>query len=212
MSDRTRHRTKRPGVFFRLGSDGRRRYCVSYRDSEDCQRWRNVEGGLEEAQAVLDDLRGRKRRGERIAPTRATVREVGEAWLAARTQIREGTRALYAGNLDRHVYPALGKRRISTVTEEDVLALIGSLRAEGKKENTIRNVIRPLSGLLAYAVRRGQLASNPVTRLERSERPSPGQAKKRVSEDKKRRSGSTKRPLQLRDCCCPPQQQQMTRF
>ena len=108
------------------------------------------------------------------------MREVGEAWLASKSQLREGTRTLYAGNLDRHVYETLGKRRVSTVTEEDVLALIASLRGKGKAENTIRNVLRPLSGLLAYAVRRGQLAANPVARLERSERPSPGQAEKRV--------------------------------
>ena len=177
---RKRHKTKRPGVFYREVADGRRRYVVTYRDSDGAQRWRNVEGGMAEAEATLDDLRGRKRRGERIAPTKATVREAGDAWLAGQSRLREGTRALYGGNLDRHVYPALGKRRVSAVTEDDVLALIASLRADGKAENTIRNVLRPLSGLLAYAVRRGQLAANPVARLERSERPSPGQAEKRV--------------------------------
>jgi integrase len=177
---RKRHKTKRPGVFYREDAGGRRRYVVTYRDSNGRQRWRNVEGGIEEAQATLDDLRGRKRRGERIAPTRATVREVGDAWFAAKSQLREGTRTLYAGNLDHHVYPALGKRRVSTVTEDDVLALIASLREKGKAENTIRNVLSPLSGLLNYAVRRGQIAANPVTRLERDERPSPGQYEKRV--------------------------------
>jgi integrase len=180
MSARKRHRTKRPGIFYREGADGRRRYVVGFRDSDGRQRWRNVEGGIEEAQAALDDLRGRKRRGERLAPTKATVREVGETWLASKSLLREGTRTLYAGNLDRHVYEALGTRRVSTVTEEDVLALIASLRKDGKAENTIRNVLRPLSDLLAYAVRRGQLAANPVARLERDERPSPGQAEKRV--------------------------------
>jgi len=175
---RTKVRNHR-GVYFRDTAAGRR-YEISYLDSDGRRRWRVVEGKLEDAEAALEDVKGRKRKGERIAPTKATVREAGDAWLVAQSRLREGTRALYAGNLNRHVYPAIGKRRVSTVTEDDVLALIASLRADGKAENTIRNVLRPLSGLLAYAVRRGQLAANPVTRLERSERPRPGQAEKRV--------------------------------
>ena len=54
---RKRHRTKRRGVFFRVGRNGSKKYCVSYRDSGGKQRWKNIDGGNREAEAVLDDLK-----------------------------------------------------------------------------------------------------------------------------------------------------------
>lgn len=44
------------------------------------------------AEATLEDIRHRRRRGERIAPTRATFAEVANAWLASQTQLRLRTR------------------------------------------------------------------------------------------------------------------------
>jgi hypothetical protein len=35
---RKRHKTKRPGIFYREGADGQRRYCVGYRDSRVATR------------------------------------------------------------------------------------------------------------------------------------------------------------------------------
>ena len=63
-----------PGVYYRVNAKGRRRYEISYTDTEGKRRWKTVDGKLEDAQVALDDVRGRKRKGERIAPTRATLR------------------------------------------------------------------------------------------------------------------------------------------
>jgi hypothetical protein len=102
-------------------------YIVGYRDSDGRKRWRNVEGGMEEAQATLDDLRGRMRQGERVAPTRATLREVADAWLDAQAQLRPRTKALYRHSLDHHVLPLLGRRRIADLTTDDVATLIARM-------------------------------------------------------------------------------------
>src|SRR3954452_24428 len=66
---------KHPGIYFRNGADGKRRYEVTYLDSTGRRRWQCVDGNLEDAQAALDDVKGRKRRGERVAPTKATFAE-----------------------------------------------------------------------------------------------------------------------------------------
>jgi hypothetical protein len=82
---RKRHKTKRPGVYYRNGADGWRHYCVTHRDSDGRQRWRNVTGGIEEAQAALDaELRlRRKPRVTRLANGRSRRRDALAPPLAA---------------------------------------------------------------------------------------------------------------------------------
>src|SRR5690349_10900888 len=78
----------RRSIYYRVGVDGRRRYEISYYDSQGRRRWKTVGSNLKEAEAALDDVRARKRRGERVSPTRATVQEASEAWLAMQSQLR----------------------------------------------------------------------------------------------------------------------------
>ena len=70
------------GIYYRLAADGRRRYEITYRDSDGRQRWKTVDGGLQDAKADLEELRGRMRRGERVAPTRFTLTELVDLWLS----------------------------------------------------------------------------------------------------------------------------------
>src|SRR3954454_17065194 len=77
----------------------------------------------------------------------------------------------YAGRLERHVLPRLGDRRLDEVAVDDILALISALRKKGYSGTTIAVTLTPLSRLFAKAVRRGLIESNPVSKLDRSERP-----------------------------------------
>src|SRR5690349_4328231 len=79
---------KHPGVYYRELPGGKRRYEISYTDSEGRRRWQVVDGGLEQADSALADVKQRKRKGERIAPTKATLAEVAEQWLASQAQLR----------------------------------------------------------------------------------------------------------------------------
>src|SRR4051794_8879677 len=162
---------KHPGIYFRNGADGKRRYEVTYLDSTGRRRWQRVEGNLEDAQATLDDVKGRKRRGERVAPTKATFAEYADAWLEAQSNLRPRTREWYEIALRVHLKPRLGRLRLADVGEDDVLRVIGEMRAAGKAPWTIRGVLTPLGRVLGSAARRGLIASNPVARLERGERP-----------------------------------------
>lgn len=77
----------------------------------------------------------------------------------------------YAGRLHRHVLPRLAERRLDEVTVDDILILISDLRKQGYSGTTIAVTLTPLSRLFAHAVRRGLIEVNPVSKLDRSERP-----------------------------------------
>src|SRR5438093_12695479 len=85
MSDKPKRRTSvkgHTGVYWHRVAGGRR-YEITYIDTEGKRRWKTVDGNLDDAQASRDDLHQRIRKGERVAPTKITVREVAEEWLAS---------------------------------------------------------------------------------------------------------------------------------
>lgn len=189
---------RHPGIYSRIGANGKKRYEVTWVEpATGKRRWETVEGNLEEAQAKLDDYRSKVRRGERVAPNRATLNEVADLWLAAQTELRPRTRERYESNLDLHIRPRLGRRRIGSITEDDVTTLIAELRegvyyeqVAGRIVNkqrktgyaawTIRGILVALSRVFAFGVRRGYLTVNPVSRLERGERPRVARRERRV--------------------------------
>src|SRR5262245_2656189 len=71
---------RHPGIYYRE-VDGRRRYEISYRDSSARQRWEVVNGNLETAEALRDERRGQKRRGELTAPAGVLFRDVRDRYL-----------------------------------------------------------------------------------------------------------------------------------
>ncbi len=170
----------RRGIYYREGQDGRRRYEIGYRDSAGKQRWKAVTGNLKDAEAALEEVRGRLRRGERVAPTRQTFEDVAKAWLAAQSEIRPRTREAYDCALRVHLLPRFGRRRITTITDEDVIHLIADLGEAGYTGWTIRGRLTPLAGTLKYAARRGLIGHDPMQRLERGERPKVGRHEMRI--------------------------------
>jgi len=101
-----------------------------------------------------------------------TLAVYADRWLGTLGgQLRERTLAGYRSQLRLHVLPALGKRPIAELNEDDILELIAELQAAGYTGWTIRTILTPLSRLLSHAVRRGVIASSPISRLDRTERP-----------------------------------------
>ena len=85
--------------------------------------------------------------------------------------VQPSTVEAYAGRLQRHVLPRLGERRLDEIDVDDILALISDLRKQGYSGTTIVATLTPLSRLFKHAVRRGLIEVNPVSKLDRSERP-----------------------------------------
>jgi integrase len=172
----------RAGIYYRLDASGKRRYEFSYTDSSGQRRWKTIDGDLRDAEDARGEVMRRMRRGERVAPSRATLADVAAEWFAAQAQLRPRTREKYEGAIRVHINPRIGHVRISAVAEEHVLHVIGDMQAGGSAPWTIRGVLTPLGRILGYAVRRGLLASNPMQRLERGERPAVGRREQRVLE------------------------------
>jgi integrase len=174
MSAPRRIRVKdRPGIYYRPLPGGKRRYEITFRDEFNRRRWLTVDGNLAAADAELEERKQRKREGEPVAPGKVRLEDFARAWLDGQQQLREGTRTLYRGHLERHVYPRLGHRWLHEVREEQITGLISELRAKGLSAYTIRGVLVPLGRILSNAARRKLIPSNPIANLDRGERPIP---------------------------------------
>jgi integrase len=173
---------KHPGIYFRVGANGKRRYEITYTDSDGKRRWKVVDGSLQAAMTAREELRGRIRKGERVVPTRMTVAEVAEAWFASQANLRPRTRERYEMALRVHVLPRLGRARVSSLTVDDVAWLIGEMQKAGLAGWTIRGHLTPLSRVMAYAVRKGMAGANPVKLLDKGERPPVASSRKQVLE------------------------------
>jgi hypothetical protein len=98
-----------------------------------------------------------------------TVDEVADE-LRGRLAI-EGARLSYRQNCESmqrvHVSPAIGKRRVDSVTRSDVERLARSMLERGLAPKTVRNVMTFLHSVFALAVESEWTVSNPVARAAR---------------------------------------------
>jgi integrase len=180
-----RERVER-GIYKRKTRDGSVRYELAFLDETGRQRWRTC-SRLQDARDLRAKLVTRVAEGEHIASSKITLEEYAEAWLARQTKLRTTTHALYASHLRQHVLPRLGRRRLQSITPDDVVALIGEMekgihfverdgvlvRIEGEPYRpwTIRGVITVLGRVMGAAVRSRAISSNPVRLLTKGERP-----------------------------------------
>jgi integrase len=140
-------------------------------------RYKAVGRKLAEARRQRDLLSAKAQRGELAAPCRLSFAELAESWLegfaaqVAAGERGERTHENYRYHLDRHLLPALGRRRLQELTTDDCARLIADLRAKGLAPKTIAGALVPLGRVFALALRRGYITDNPLRRLEASERP-----------------------------------------
>ncbi len=91
-----------------------------------------------------------------------TVADMVEASSAASAaRLRPRTVTSYGNAYTCHVLPALGHRRVSTVTSEDVERWIADLSAKGLAPATIRNTYVALNKVFRYALRHNHVSRNP---------------------------------------------------
>jgi integrase len=82
--------------------------------------------------------------------------------------------------LDRHLLPALGRRRVAAITVDDVAELLHQLRRTGRSAKTAAGALATLQSVLRFARRCGWIVADPVERLEHDERPRPRRRRQRV--------------------------------
>lgn len=163
---------RRTGIYYRPGRAGKVKppYEICYFDSTGTRRWQTVAGTLDEAEAKRSELMLRRRRGERIQPTRQAFADYATAWLERQT-CRERTREKYSWAMRQHLIPHFGRRRIDQITVDDIAGFIAAMQRKGLRGSSTASALQPLSLILAHAARRGAIAVNPCSQLERGERP-----------------------------------------
>lgn len=165
-----RTRSSVPGVYYRVNAAGQRTYEFTYRDGSGRQRWQCGYATLAAARDERSALQRRRQRGERIVPVKATFAEFAREWLAAQHHLRPSTRERYRWAIETHLIPVFGRHPLAQIGEDDVARLIADM--SGKlRPSSVRAAISVLSRIMKRAMRRGAIATNPVTGLERWERP-----------------------------------------
>jgi len=165
-----RHKTREPGITYRLRADGSRVYYVLVNGKQ-------VAAGdsFEQAKARKSELGVAKAKGERIIlPSKITLSQVAEEWWEqAGPGLKDGTRRDYRSYLDKIILPKLGSRKLSDLRPADILSLVREGHAEGVSDSTIANRLKPLRSIMEYAVTEKEaLASSPFTRIGKGKLPS----------------------------------------
>jgi len=147
-------------VYVGVTTDGRRRYV-----------YEAVRGTKRDAERRLAELISEVDSGRRSAPTSATLRELAEVWWeTAASELSPTTRRGYRRLLDVRVLPALGAKRITRLTTQDLDRYYVELsdgRAPGGgalSARSVRHVHAVISGMLSTAVRWGWIALSPAER------------------------------------------------
>lgn len=166
MAMAERRRGRRPsgdGSVYRA-ADGRWRGSVDL-GWVDGKRRRKYVAGATQSEA-LEKLRQAQRAAAAgvVTDDRITVGSFLERWLTVNLpgSVAGGTLDDYADTIRLHLAPALGKKRLSTLTVADVDRVWASKRAAGYKPNTIRIMRSVLRKAIAQAEREGFVTRNVV--------------------------------------------------
>jgi integrase len=176
------------GVYRRVTSSGDVRHEFSYLDRSGKQKWETTSGGLREAKRLRAEKMS-KRPEERRAPSRETFADVAALWWEQkRTKVRPATQRSYEDAVRLVLLPNFGRWPIRLIDADSIAALLRDLEREGlhcidrerPKRPLSRSAVlaytKPLAQTLAYAARRGLIASNPWLLLTKDDRPVQGEA------------------------------------
>ena len=113
-------------------------------------------------QEVRVKLRGLKKRtaAGAVNDGSQTVEAWLTYWLDEVADVRASTEKTYRGYVKNWIAPHLGKRRLSTLSPEDVRGLMRTMEKAGKSPATRKQVLAILSKALVVAAREGKVERN----------------------------------------------------
>src|SRR5262249_11901049 len=136
-------------------------------------------------QVKQGELKRSKARGERVVvPTKLVFGELAESWYEAkRERLRARTARYYRDALDIALLPRFGSWRVPAIDADAIASFVRDLERVGLHavdpsrdvrplgRSSIVNYLKPMRAVLALAVRRGLIASNPFDHLLPDDRP-----------------------------------------
>src|SRR5262245_52730341 len=175
-----RHKTRHRGVSYRVRADGSRSYSVYWQG-------RYVPAGTTEREALTKqaDLRNTVAKGGHVVlPSKTLFGDFCESWFETKApRLRPRTVEYTRSALDLVLIPRFGRWRIQAIDADAIAKLTRDLEREGLHAvdsardvrplgaSSISNYLKPLRGVLALAVRRKLIASNPFDVLTADDRP-----------------------------------------
>lgn len=98
-----------------------------------------------------------------------TLKQYGETvFMPAKTvTMSENARNSYQGILNRRIYPALGEKKLPSITPAQISALLLGMQTEGKAHGTVLKVYTVLQGLFKMAYLNDAIKTNPMTKVMR---------------------------------------------
>jgi integrase len=133
-------------------------------DTTDAQRIEKVFRTKREAERWMSTMEADALRGAYLDPRSGQVQfsKVADEWKETWSRLAPKTRVGYTSILNKHVLPEFGSKRVAAIQPEHVQAFHNGL-ASRLKPNTVRRVMDVLRGVLALAVKRRYIASNPAS-------------------------------------------------
>lgn len=111
-----------------------------------------------EAQAALDELRDKTRRGI-VVTRRLTVAEYLDEWLAGKADIKPSTAHSYRSHIRLYWKPQLGHMRLDDLRSSHVSEALAEVKASAATKQRVRATLRVA---LSDAIRQGLISSNPA--------------------------------------------------
>jgi site-specific recombinase XerC len=134
-----------------------------------------VHGGLRDAQAYLNKMRGERDRGRKLDSSKRTLNHYLDEWLELCAKPRLRTKSLkdYEGLLRRYVRPGLGPKTLASISALDIQTLYRDLLVRNLSARSIRYTHAVLRSALKQAVRWKLILANPADSVDlpRQERP-----------------------------------------
>lgn len=94
-----------------------------------------------------------------------TFKEAARLWLAEPQNWRESTRETYIFNLEKHIFPKIGKKPVNTLTRKRLKAFFNGLTNAGISPNTVALIRAPIQGVLCLALDEEWIEFNPLHNL-----------------------------------------------
>lgn len=116
------------------------------------------------------------RKGTLAAPSRLTVEQAAEAWLAgARAgeilkpdgdKYKPAVLRQYGDDVAKHIVPEFGNVKLSNLQRRDVQRLVDRLVGLGLSGSRVRGIVMPLRAICRRAIRNDEVMVNPTANLE----------------------------------------------
>src|SRR5215207_283086 len=161
------------------------KYAVCWRHAGRL-RFRTVGFHVAEARRERLALIAATREGKVPVSPRLRFETVAGRWLerfeakVAAGERHPRTLEAHRYQLDRHLLPPFGRRRVASLTVDDVAELLHQLRRSGRSAKTSASALATLQSVMRFARRCGWIVADPVERLEHDERPRPQRRRQRV--------------------------------